>query len=392
MSGFFVFWGTSFGILFMEDFKVAVLVESANAYSRGLLQGIAQYLWENGPWNIYYEERALDSPTPLWLKDWKGDGIIVRSQTPVVTKAAVATGAKVVDLSETRLPGLPTIYHDYAASSRLAAEHLKEHFYQNFGYVGIRGRYFSRVRQSAFCEILNGNVSVLELEPEDLQKNGLSGYKVLKDWLVNLPKPCGIMVCYDLVGIYVIQACRQAEIHVPEDVAVVGVNNDELQCRLSPVSLTSVAVNTFQSGYEAARLLHKLMLGDPPPIHPTIIPVTQIVVRKSTDSYAVSDSIVHQALQYIGKNACSGTTVQGVAAALGVNRRLLERRFQKTMERTVHDEIIRVQMNRANELLQNTDLTLEVIAHRVGFANASYFAAAYKKIYHQTPKKREQKF
>lgn len=370
----------------MKNFKVAILVETANEYSRGLMRGISRYILENGTWDIYYEERALDSPVPKWLASWRGDGIIVRSQTQDTTAAALATGAKVVDLSENRLPGLPTIYHDYAATARLAAEHLQERRYPNFGFVGIRGRKFSNARLVAFCNYFHGNVSVLELEPNELAESGISGHERLTEWLTQLPKPCGVMVCYDLVGIYVIQACRSAGIHVPEDIAVVGANNDEIQCWLSPVPLSSVALNTFQSGYEAAKLLNSLMLGYPPPETPTIVPVLHVVARKSTDSWAVGDALIREALQIIRRDAFKGLTVDQISNTLGIHRRQLERRFRTVTGRTIHDEIQRTQLTRANELLVGTDLSLASIANRVGFSSASYLAAVYKKVYNKTPR------
>ncbi|MDO4584467.1 MAG: DNA-binding transcriptional regulator [Planctomycetia bacterium] len=370
----------------MVRYQVAILAEAANGYSRGIVKGISHYIWKNGPWDIYYEERALDSPVPHWLADWHGDGVIVRSQTQDVTAAAIATGAKVVDLSENRFPGLPTIYHDYAATAQLAAQHLQERFYPHFGFVGIEGRKFSVARRDAFCEALDKKVSVLELPQEEFAKNSFSSHLQLTNWLLQLPKPCGIMACYDLVGIYVIQAAVRAGFFVPEEIGVVGANNDEIQCQLSHVPLTSVVVNTFQSGFEAARLLHHLMQGGEPPESPLIVPVTEIVPRKSTDACMIGDPIVRDALILIRQKACEGVTVAEIAVAMGIHRRLLERRFRSVMNRSVHDEIVRFQMERARELLRDTSMTLERIARRTGFKSASYFVTVYRKIFHQTPR------
>ncbi len=368
-------------------YSVAILVETANAYSRGIVEGISRYIFENGPWNIYYEERALDSPSPTWLKTWHGDGIIVRSRNPKLTQLALQTGASVVDLGENRIPGVPTIYPDYDGCSRLAVEHLKQREFRHFAYLGIAGRNFSQRRMAAFKNYARDSesVSVLEMAQRDLTKSPFQTNHGLGDWLQKLPKPCGLMVCYDLLGIYVIQACLASSIRIPEDIAVVGVNNDEIQCLMTPIPLSSVVQDTNRAGREAAALLQSLMDGAAPPETPKIIPPLYVEARQSTDTMAVQDSLVKNALVIIRERGCLGITVQEIVEELSVSRRLLERRFTQTLNHSIHDEIRRVQMNRAWELLRGSSLTLDTIARRIGFSAASHFSAAFKDFYNRRP-------
>lgn len=370
-------------------YNVAILTEAANSYSQGITTGIANYISEQGNWNISYEERALDSPSPAWLKSWKGDGIIVRSKDPKVALMAVRTGAKVVDLGENRLPGLPTVYPDYAGVANLAAEHFKARQLKRFAYVGIEDRQFSEKRKSAFIKALGAseNVHLFDLEQDGISASAFLPDSKLGKWLKSLPKPVGIMTCYDLVGLYVIQACMALEIPVPEEVSVIGVNNDLIQCRMSAIPLTSIAQNTERAGYEAAKLLQSLMEGESQPEKDLIIPPLGIVERQSTDFWAFDDEIVKRALHYIRLNACLGITVQDICESLNISRRLLERRFFRSVNRTVHDEIAIVQMNRAKDLLQNSHMSLVSVAKAVGFSNASHLSLAFKNTFGTTPGK-----
>jgi LacI family transcriptional regulator len=193
----------------------------------------------------------------------------------------------------------------------------------------------------------------------------------LAAWLAALPKPIGIMACYDVMGLRVLDACRRSQIAIPEQVAVIGVDNDELLCDLADPPLTSIAHDIEAIGYESAALLDRMMRGENPPERPTMLLPRGIVLRKSTDIVAVDDKFVARALSFIRQRACSGITVAQVAGHVGMRRRSLERRFQVSLGRTPGDEIARVRLEHIKTLLTETDFTLEAIAHKTGFKDAS---------------------
>ncbi|MGL4593165.1 MAG: hypothetical protein ACRCUY_00385 [Thermoguttaceae bacterium] len=151
----------------MSRLQIAIIVETMNAYGQGIVQGICDFLREQSPCTLFYEERTLDSPPPKWLKTWKGDGIIVRDRSGESCKIALKTGAAVVDLSERRAPGVPTVISDHAACSRLAAEHLKQCGFKHFAFLGIQGRPFSELRCAAFAEIVGDNCYVYNLSDQE---------------------------------------------------------------------------------------------------------------------------------------------------------------------------------------------------------------------------------
>ena len=360
------------------SYNIAVIIETMNTYGRGLIRGICRYLNECPSCILYYEERTLDSPPPVWLKKWQGDGIIVRDRTGKSCNIALKTGAKVVDLSEHRCPGVPTVYSDHAACSQLAAKHFLDRGFANFGYLGIKGRPFSDKQRDAFIDAL-GNVHVFEQNNDDHTfASWGSDYSALTDWLMNLPKPIGIMACYDLPGIGILQACRLSGISVPDMVSVIGVNNDELQCEMSYPPMSSVAQNQERVGYEACDLLFTLMAGAAVPKTPRLIEPLGIVSRRSTDILVVPDKLVIRSIRMIRELACEGVDINEIAEKLGISRRTLERRFQKALNRTPHQEMIATQIKRACELLSETRLSLQVVAKRVGIRSLPHFTKVFR--------------
>lgn len=369
----------------MKRCSVAVVVDSSSAFAQGVLRGITQYVFENGPWNISYEERSLDSVEPTWLRSWRGDGIIIRTRTAKSSQIALQTGAKIVDLGEEPLPGAPIIGIDHKQCARKAAEFLVQRRFDNFAYVGIADRPFSLFRQEEFLRQLGENTPSINISLDCLRSQPTEENNPLISWLKELPKPCGIMGCNDLAANFVIQSCVQLGIMVPDEIAVIGVDNDLIYCQMSPVPLTSIELDTQRMGWEAASLLHRLINGESAPEAPFAISPIKIVERASTDFLAIDDVLVKKALVIIRDRASDGITVEQLVEQVGVSRRHLERRFAAVMHTSVCNQITRYQMVRALELVKGTTLTLNAVARRSGFKNTAHFCTAFKKFYHKTP-------
>lgn len=362
--------------------KVALLIETSNAYARGVLEGVVAYMRENRAWSIYLaEHRRGDSP-PHWLAGWEGDGIIARIENPAIAMALRNIKLPVVDVSAARLlPGLPWVETDDPAFARAAADHLLERGFKTFGYCGDDRFNWSQWRAEAFAKFASeAGGRCYRYSPDQRSAgNGEREVEHIADWIQRLPKPVGVMACYDLRGQQVLDACRRRGIAVPDEVAVIGVDNDELLCNLSDPPLSSVIPNTHRTGYEAAALLDLLMSGENVPTLTHLIPPLGVATRQSTDVLAIEDRNVVQAVRFIRERACDGINVADVIKAVPQSRRLLEARFKKLIGRTPHEEILRVQMNRAKELLASTDLSLEAIAERTGFVHTEYLSVAFKR-------------
>ncbi len=370
--------------------RVALIVETSLGSGRDILRGIAQYVREHGSWSIYHEPRSLEEAVPSWLERWQGDGIIARVQNRPIAEAVLATGLPVVDvLGLVPDAGLPLVHVDDAAIARLAADHLLERGFRHFGFCTISGAPWSHARRNVFSRIvsdLGHACSVCELPPDTHHQSTWDAQlDKLTKWVRSLVRPVGVMVCNDPRGQLVLEACRRAGAAVPEEVAVVGVDNDEPLCEISDPPLSSVVPDHRRVGYEGAALLDRLMQGDADAKTPVYVPPLGIVTRMSSDVLAIDDRHVADALRYIREYARDGINVDDVVRNAAMSRSTLQRRFQKLLGRTLHDEILRVRLRCAQQLLEETDLPIEQVADKSGFTHRQYLGEVFKNQYGESP-------
>jgi LacI family transcriptional regulator len=209
----------------------------------------------------------------------------------------------------------------------------------------------------------------------------------LTAWIRQLPKPVGLMACSDHHAQRILDACQRARLAVPEEVAVIGVDDDEEICRLSNPPLTSVILNSEKAGYEGAKLLAKLMRGRGKSGKPEVflIPPVGIATRRSTDVTAINDPLIANAARFIRERACRGVTVEELLSEFKTSRSVFYQRFHDTLGRSPHYEILRVQLDRVKNLLCQTTLPLKTIAEMAGFNNPNYLSVAFKREVGQTP-------
>lgn len=370
--------------------RVMLIVETSLVYGREVLRGINRYVVANEPWSIFVDLRELAVRPPAWLENWDGDGIITRSTTPRLAEQLKAWNIPTVDLTDIYGDqGLPHIGTDHEAVGRMAAAHLLERGFRNFAFCGFTGHNWSTRRYLGFMksiEPVHGKVEILE-GPWDSSSvmTWEQQQAQLCDWLRSLPRPIGIMACNDMRGQHVLDACRRINAAVPEEVAVIGVDNDELVCELCDPPLSSVMPNPQRIGFEAAALLDRLMQGDQPQQMSKLVEPLGIVTRQSTDVLAIEDPLVASAVKYIRQHACDGISVVDVLQHVPVSRSILERRFRKFIGRSPQSEIRNVQLKRVKQLLRETDLPLERIAALSGYDHPEYMSVVFKRELGQTP-------
>ncbi|CAG7654351.1 XylR family transcriptional regulator [Paenibacillus allorhizosphaerae] len=365
---------------FEKHTHVALIVETSNEYARGLLRGIKSYIREHKPWSIYLGEQSRGHIDLSWLQDWKGDGIIARIETPEIAEAVRSLSVPTVNLSTSRfLPGLPCVETNNESIACIAAKHLMERGFKQFGYCGDTDFAWSNQRSTFFSQsVREAGFSCYVYETGHSQ-SWLLDRKNLATWLSSLPKPIGIMACYDILGHKLLESCRLAGIAVPDEVSVIGVDNDELLCNLSDPPLSSVMPNTLSTGYKAASLLDRMMSGETIEPELYLIEPIDIVTRMSTDVVAMEDKFVSDAVRFIRNHAYENIKVEDILRYIPVSRRVLESRFRKLLGRTPHEEIIEVKVKLIKHLLSETELTLPIIAERIGFLNAEYMNVMFKK-------------
>ena len=372
--------------------RVALLVETSRAYGRGLLRGIAQYHAEQQTWLTFFQPHGLGDPPPAWLKQWNGHGVIARIDNRRLAASLSALRVPVVNLRSTmaNLP-FPFIGTNNQAVAELAANHLLEKGLRHFAFFELRRKsypgferrlhWFRHVVEQAGC-----TCDVFESDATPTTARSRHQYqKQLHDWIKRLQKPVGIMAGNDDHGLQVLEACRQMNLAVPDQVAVIGVDNDECLCNLSIPTLTSVELDCERIGYEAATLLDRLMAGRPAPPKLDQINPRGVVCRASTDLMAVDDVEVSQAIQFIRENACRGIHVSDVFKHVGASRSKLEAKLRQVLRRTVHQEIQRIQVERTKSLLRDSALPIKQVAEAAGFSTVQYMTRLFGAATGETP-------
>ena len=405
----------------MSRRSVALLIETSNGHGRGLLDGVVAYVKELADWSVFLTEQERGAVPPNWLKNWCGDGIIARIETDDIADQLRGLHVPIVDLSATRhVKGIPWTSTDDSAIAALGVQHFLDRGFHNLAYCGDPGFAWSNLRRDRYREL------TLAAERKFFEYQSTHRYDPLFDWeqektrlghwLTTLPRPVAIMACYDFQAQQVLDACRQSRIAVPESVAVLGVDDDRLICELAEPSLSSIIQDTHATGYEAARLLDEMMdaqikasrsqhpsnnhPSSPSSNHPrgktlskknttTDPPLLTkplgIMVRESTDTLAIDDHQISEALQYIRRHAHANIRVADVLKTLSLSRRSLEHRFKNLVGRTPHEEIQRVRLNSVKRLLSETELSIAAIAERSGYEHGEYMTAVFRRVTGLTP-------
>ena len=290
----------------------------------------------------------------------------------------------VVNVSTARVPGVrfPTVTADLQAAAELAVEHLLDQGFRHFAYYAPMSLSFVEDHHQIFVRLLKDLGYSCDLLPAYGGKRPQAGWqkrqKKLERWLLNLPKPVAVLAWTGRRGREIIYACRALGLSVPEQVAVLGADDDTLLCETCNPPLSGVALTSEQIGFEAAAMLDRLLHGAKPPAKPLLIAPSRVIVRQSTDTLAIDDEDVARAIAFIRGHASRPLQVHDILKAVPVSRRSLDRRFQQVIGRTPAEEIRRVHLERAKQLLADTDMPIPKVAAAAGFQSREYLARAFK--------------
>lgn len=360
--------------------KVALLIETSNSYARELLHGVRAWVRENGPWSLRLTEQGRGAAVPTWLKGWDGDGVIARVESERIARVLRATGLPIIDVSAA-LPRLafPRVATAAVGAAALAATHLLERGLKNFGYCGDQRFHWARQRGEAFVRTIRllrgGKCASFTPVPGAVDEE----VGEIARWLKTLPRPVGVLACLDLRGQQVLAACRLAGLAVPDEVAVIGVHNDELLCDLCDPPLSSVIPNAPRAGYEAAALLARAMAGKRLLVRLHEIAPLGVAARQSTDVGAVGDAKIAGAVRFMRDQAAGGANVGDVLRAVPMARTALERRFKAALGTTPHAHLRKLRIERVKELLVSTSLPVGEIATATGFEHTEYLSAMFRR-------------
>jgi len=367
--------------------KVALLIETSNGYARGLLHGVVAAAHRQSNWSVYLPEQERGAPPPTWLSSWKGDGIIARIENAEIAAAVRKTGLPVVDLSAAQLnPECPWVETNDKMIADLAAKHLRDRGFSSFGFCGDSSFNWSNWRLKEFQRSIRTNeLHVYDALPKNHPRYSWNcEQERLAAWLKSLPKPIGILAAYDILARQVLDMCHELDIAVPEQIAVMGVDNDALICELCDPPLTSIANNPYRAGFLAAEILERMMNGEVVSNKGILVDPLGIEERQSTDVVAVEDPDIAKALRFIRENATANIRVADVVAHVEISRRKMETKFLQIVGRSPHQEIQLRRIAKVKQLLRQSNLSVAEIAHRTGYEHAEYLCVAFQRETGQT--------
>ena len=363
--------------------KVGILVDFAGGYGRSVLHGVMHFAqfaandWEFAMPPMYrlsrkgrLDPRQLDGVIAM-LHDERSAKPFRQARVPVVNTA------RTLSLDRLRSARLHSVLPDDEGVGRMAYRYFRERGFTNFAFCGHPTGDWSLARQHAFARAAQAEGFTCDV--------AVHADEVPAKWVASLPRPVALLAANDRYSWWAVDACRIAGRRIPDDVAILGVDNDELTVAMARPALSSIELPGFRIGEEAAALLGALMGGANVPPVPRLLAPESVISRASTDVLAMDDEAVVQALRFIRANSAKPVTVDDVLDAVPLGRRSLERRFRKALGRSLLDEIRQVHIDRAKRLLRDTTLEMPRVARESGFASAVRFSTVFHQVVGMSP-------
>jgi LacI family transcriptional regulator len=365
------------------DRQVAVILDPSNMYQRRIIRGIAEYVHQHARWRLFIEPATADMvPDP---RTWRGDGVIAyfgdRRTEEFVAKSRVPAVSIERGLRATPRQ-MPVVATDNEAIGRLAAAHFLNNGFRHLAYCGATdpSAYWCELRAAAFAAAAHEGGATFSRfgQRQQIARDWPAALAALAEWIASLPPQTGVLAVSDARARHVVEACVLAGRRVPDDVAVLGVDNDELLCELATPPMSSIEHDTRGIGRRAAETLAALMDGKP--VQGTVlVPPVRVVERRSSEMLAVEDVEVAAALAFLRANVARSLHVEDVARASGLSLSTLKSRFKAVVGRPVHAELQRLRIDEARRLLATTEFPVKRVASLVGFRDISHFTTAFRR-------------
>lgn len=374
--------------------RLILLTDFTETFSYNLLKGILAYSKSHDPWvvcrmppsykNIYGIKGVLK-----WAKAWQADAIIGRFDND--DNVDIFRESGIIALAQdykSRFNNIPNITGNYRATGKMAAEFFLSKGFQNFAFYGYRDAVWSQERCEGFYECIAahgfGN-NFYVYQEQSLDDLWFFESPPLLTWLESLPKPTALMACDDNQGNRITEVCRVNNIRVPDKIAILGVDNDDIICNLSDPPLSSINHNIVRGGFEAAALIDRLLNDEERSCQDVVLQPVNVVNRQSTDFYSTTDVHIHTALTYIHQNLASEITVSDIVRQVPLSRRLLEIRFKQVTKQSIHKYIFNLRMERFAQLLLSSDAPIADVAEQVGINNFKNLSRQFKALKKVSP-------
>lgn len=370
---------------------VAAIIETSTQYGRNLIRGIARY-GRLHDWQLHFEYRGKSTAEPDWLADFDGDGVITTSPDQRHSKALRKKGVPVIDLTSTVIDAAGEhllIDSNHRAVGRLAADHFIEKGHRHFAFLGYSDHPVSREREIGFTERLaeRGHVPLCHHTPERKARTFETLHGGDESFIASLPKPCALFCCWDEVAFRAVQSALEQKIAVPEDLAVLGVDNDPVFVSTSRVPLSSIDPDIIRMGFLTASWLGEMMEGKAEKditLDRLVLP-KGLVVRQSSALEATEDPIVRRFLELLRQQRPGMLSIEQLARDCHVSRRLLEQRVKDATGKTPRQLLSQTLVDAIQRFLSQTDYTLAHIADLLGFEHAERLSHLFRRQTGMTP-------
>ncbi|MGR6980013.1 XylR family transcriptional regulator [Testudinibacter sp. P27/CKL/0425] len=385
-----------------EYHRIALLFNANKVYDREVMEGVGEYIQASlCHWDVFLEDDFIHREQQFDLNSV--DGIIADFDNPLLAEQLAQHSIPIVAVGgsyhnpDDYPQNIPYVATDNRALIEMAFEHLRSKGLNHFAFYGVPSdsrRHWSEERRFAFEQLMRANHydSHVYLGHETRQENWQLSQQELNCWIRSLPEHTGIIAVTDARARHLLQTCENLNIAIPEQLCIIGIDNEELIQYFSRVSLSSVLQGTKAMGYQAAKILQNMLQGKRVKTEPLLIPPVRIEERASTDYRSIHDPLVIQAMHYIRLHAYSGIKVEQVLDYVKASRTNLENRFKLELGKTIHQVLHEEKIARAQKLLVSTSISIHEISEMCGYPSIQYFYSVFKKEYRYTPNEYRQQY
>ncbi|MDR0713239.1 MAG: DNA-binding transcriptional regulator [Bacteroidales bacterium] len=372
--------------------KILLLTDFSSGYSRSLLQGIVKYSIEYGPWvfyrmPMYYRELYGDEGVMRWAKKWKADAVIAQLNNIDGEKLHKLRIPVIIQNYKERTSKMCNITGDYIKTGEMAANFFIHRGFTNFAYYGFSDMIWSRERAEGFCRAVRKKGFTLSILNNNNRKNEQWSFNLetLSKWLLGLPKPVALFACDDYFASHITETCKIYNIAVPDEISVLGVDNDDLICNISAPPLSSIVLDVETGGYKAAAVLHQLMNKEISHAFDIVIPPSRLELRQSTEKFATQDKNVLQVIGYIRENFSKPVCVNDMMRLVPLSRRILEKKFKKEMGVSLYQYLLYYRIEQFARMLITTQKSLNELSIQCGFDDYKNVSRLFRKFKSITP-------
>lgn len=379
--------------------KVLLLIDYSSNFSRRLLEGLIRYSKEHGPWMFYrlpeyYKTLYGKEGIVRWVKEWNADAIVAQWGNEGINLLKSLDIPVILQNYEKRSDYFSNLTGDYKATGKMAASFFAQKGFRNFAFYGNKGVIWSLERAEGYRrEVERFGGDYYYFETENLSGEQWSKSHIhLDDWLLSLPKPIALFACDDYFALQVSEICKINNIRIPDDISLLGVDNDELICNLSDPPISSIVLELERGGYETGRLIDKLVKKEKVGQFNIVINPIRVEARHSTEKYDISSKYILEVVKYIEKNFKSEISIDELCHIVPLSRRNLEVKFKNDLGTSIYQFILNCRVEHLAYLLLTTDRSLFDLAFEVGFKDCKNVSRVFKKFKNSSPNEYRQKY